>query len=71
MEKIDNTDTWTGEVQKKIYAKYNEISNCYNPIVESLETYIKFLENVVSNYKRFEENVNNNLENNFDELNVN
>ena len=71
MTKIDNTDIWTGEVQEKVYSKYMELSKCHNPIVESLNTYIKFLENTVNSYKQAEETINNNINENIDNLNVN
>ena len=71
MKKIDKTDTWSGEVQEKVYAKYQELSNCYNPVVESLSTYVKFLENTINSYKASENTINNSIEENLDNLNVN
>ena len=71
MKKIDKTDVWSGEVQEKIYSKYSELSECYSPIVESLETYIKFLDNTVASYVAAENTINKNIDSNFDNLNVN
>lgn len=71
MKKIDKTDTWTGEVQEKVYSKYLSLSDCYDPVIESLGTYIKFLENTLNSYISTEMTINKNIENNIDELDVN
>jgi uncharacterized protein YlxW (UPF0749 family) len=71
MKKIDKTDIWTGEVQEKVYSKYLELSNCYNPVLESLSTYVKFLENTINSYKNAEYTINRNIEDNIETLNVN
>lgn len=71
MRKIDKTDIWFGEAQEKLYAKYLELSKCYNPVVESLSIYIKFLENVVSSYKNAELVMNNDIDDNSENFIVN
>ena len=71
MKKIDKTDIWTGEVQDVVYSKYQELSNCYNPVIESLSTYIKYLEIVINNYKDAMKAIENSIENNIDNLDVN
>ena len=71
MKKIDNTEIWTGEVQSIVYSKYMEISKCYDPVVESLSIYIKFLETVINNYKNEESAINRSVENNLENLDVN
>ena len=71
MKKIDKTDIWTGEVQDKVYSKYLELSNCYNPVIESLKTYIKFLENTLNSYMNAELTINKDIEDNLEDLNVN
>ena len=71
MKKIDNTDIWTGEVQNKVYLKYKKISNCYEPVIESLSLYIRFLENVINDYKKAETSINQSIENNLENIDVN
>ena len=71
MKKIDKTDIWSGVVQEKIYSKYIELSSCYNTVVESLCTYIKFLDNTIFNYKDAENILNRSIDKNMDNLNVN
>lgn len=71
MKKIDKTDIWSGVVQEKIYSKYIELSSCYNTVVESLGTYIKFLDNTIFNYKDAENILNRSIDKNMDNLNVN
>ena len=71
MKKIDNTDIWTGEVQNKVYLKYKKISNCYVPVIESLSLYIRFLENVINDYKKAETSINQSIENNLENIDVN
>ena len=71
MKKIDKTDIWTGETQDKVYLKYQELSNCYSPVLESLSTYIKFLEVVINDYKNAMQTIENSIDNNLDNLDVN
>lgn len=71
MKRIDKTDIWTGEVQEKVYLKYIGLSDCYNPVIESLSTYIKFLETAMGDYKNTINTINSSVDNNHDRLNVN
>ena len=71
MKKIDKTDIWYGVTQEKVYSKYIELGNCYSPVVESLSTYIKFLDNTINSYKNAEMVINNNIDDNTDNLIVN
>lgn len=70
-DKINDTDTWSGETQQVIYQKYQELTKNYEPIKESLENYVKFLKVSLENYKKFEDSLNNMMENNNESLNVN
>ncbi len=67
MQKINKTDIWTGMVQEKVFGKYEELSNCYSSIYESLGLYIQFLDNALKSYIEaeltFEKNINNNMDN--------
>ena len=49
MQKINKTDIWTGMVQEKVFGKYEELSNCYSSIYESLGLYIQFLDKIRRN----------------------
>lgn len=71
MQKINKTDIWTGLVQEKVYSKYQELSNCYSSIYESLDIYIEFLENALKSYVEAELTFEKNINNNMDNLNVN
>lgn len=68
---IDHTDAWSGETQGVISDKYNELSQNYDSINESLRNYIKYLKITVSNYKNFENLVDKSVNENENELNVN
>lgn len=71
MQKINKTDVWTGMVQEKVYGKYEELSNCYSSIYESLGLYIKFLDNTLKSYVEAELTFEKDIDNNVENLNVN
>lgn len=71
MENINETDIWTGKAQGSIYRKYKELEKNFSPIEETLQIYIQFLKNTLSNYKQLEEKVNKNIEDNINSLNIN
>ena len=71
MKKIDKTNIWTSDVQNIVYSKYQELSDCYSPVIESLSIYIKYLEIVNNNYKNAMKAIENSIENNLDNLDVN
>lgn len=68
---IDSTNSWTGDTQKIITNKYNDLKRNYEPIKESLTNYVKYLKVTVENYKRFEEMVDNSIDDNDSNLDVN
>lgn len=71
MQKINKTDIWTGMVQEKVFGKYEELSNCYSSIYESLDLYIRFLDNALKSYIEAELTFDKNINNNMDNLGVN
>ena len=71
IEKINSTDVWSGDTQKVIYDKNKMLQENFDPIVEALDYYVLFMKKVVSDYKAFENKINQNAEVNSDELNVN
>lgn len=71
MNKIDNTDIWSGKTQQSITEKYDELKENFPVIEESLENYIKFLRLTLENYKNTEIKINTNIDNVQKKLNVN
>ena len=70
--KIDgNNDTWMGITQEVTYDKLLQVQKNYNPILESLDNYTKFLRMTLQNYMEFENNISRNEEKNEVELEVN
>lgn len=68
---IDGTESWTGETQRIVISKYNELKRNYEPIKESLINYIKYLKITVENYKKFEKTVDETIDDNDGNLDVN
>ena len=71
VENINGTDVWTGDTQKVIYDKHVLLQKNFDPIVEALDYYVKFMRKVLSDYKALEQNINKNAEMNNEELNIN
>ena len=61
-EKINETDTWTGEAQRAMYAKYMELNSNYDPIEYSLEVFIKFLIKTRDDYTLISKAIEKNIE---------
>lgn len=64
IEKINGTEVWSGIVQEEFVNKYKELSNNYANVNESLNTYIKFMRNIVNNYKNLDRKLTNEVDNN-------
>ena len=71
MERINATEIWTGDTQEVIYNKYQELKENYNPIIESLGTYIKFMRQTIEDYKKLENKIGNDIDINRVQLDVN
>ena len=71
VERINETDAWTGITARKMYEKYNELNNNYASIEYSLELFIKFLKKTLEDYTRIEEELGKNMENIASSLDVN
>ena len=71
IERINETETWTGEAQRTIYKKYKQLEKNYEPIEETLKIYINFLRNTLDSYKKLEDHLIQNLSNNNSNLDVN
>ncbi len=71
METINETKIWTGEIQKSVTAKYNELKNNYGQVEESLQTFINFMNKTLDDYRRLEQTVDTNVNDMASNLNVN
>ena len=69
--RVNDTDLWSGIAQKEFSEKYNKLSTNYEPIKESLKTYIKFLKQTIADYKEYEEQARTDIEKNNVQLDVN
>ena len=70
-KEINGTDTWNGNGQVALYNKYVELIKNFSPIEYSLDLYIKFLRKTLEDYRRLEEELENNMQDFASELNVN
>ena len=70
-KRFEDQEIWDGKAGESISRKIKEYKECFPTMVESLETYIKFLRETLDNYKRAEETLNKSIESNAEELNVN
>lgn len=68
---IDGTDNYRGKCQRVISEKYNDVKKNYVPIQEALTNYVKFLKITLLNYEKFEETMDETINNNLENLNVN
>lgn len=71
MEIVNDTDVWSGLTQSTVCTKYEQLSNNYQAISDSLATYINSLSQTLNNYKAFEEKTQNDAEGNNASLDVN
>ena len=70
-KEIDNTPTWTGEAQRALYGKYKALEANFNPIVESMEIYIRFLKKTIEDYKALDKELMQKAEEYNEQLKVN
>lgn len=70
-EVINETDVWTGNAQKSMYNKFDELINIYEQVNYSLDIYIKFLKKTLEDYKLLNEEISRNIEKVENELNIN
>ncbi len=71
VEQINSTEIWTGQIQKTIYNKYIELHENYELIEDALSTYIRFMQKVLSDYKKLEETIDKNASDNAVQLDIN
>ena len=65
------TNTWTGKSQEALYNKYKMLEKNFDPIVEGIEIYIRFLKKTLEDYKLLEQQLNQKAEEFSEQLNVN
>jgi hypothetical protein len=68
---INRTDTWTGASQEALYKKFEMLEKNFNPIVETMEIYTRFLRKTLDDYMALERQLNTKAEEFSDQLNVN
>ena len=68
---IDGTDNYRGKCQRVISDKYSEVQKNYLPIQEALRNYVKYLKITLLNYEKFEESIDETINDNLENLNVN
>ena len=71
VEKINETDTWSGSSATSFYNKYVALNNNYDNICNSLDIYIRFLKKTLNDYMKMEAAINNNIEAVANSLDVN
>jgi uncharacterized protein YukE len=70
-QEINATATWTGASQRALYDKYKMLEANFNPIVETLELYTRFLKKTLEDYKMLEQQIKAKAEDFSDQLDVN
>lgn len=70
-KRFEDKEIWDGKAGESISNKIKEYRGCFPTMIESLESYIKFLQEIHDNYKNAEETINKSIMNNEENLNVN
>ena len=71
VEDINKTPIWSGPTQEVVYDKHKKLQENFKPIEDGLEYYINFLKTTLENYRTFERETNNSIEQNKEHLTVN
>ena len=64
-------ENWKGNTNEAFIIRYKELKEYFPKIVEGIDTYATFLDDVSSSYEFRENDINNNIENNDINLEVN
>ena len=62
VERINETDVWSGKCSHAIYNKYSQLNSNYAAIEYSLKIYIAFLKKTLEDYTLIEQEINKNME---------
>ena len=68
---IGGTDVWKGKAQEKLNEKYKMLEQNFDPIVETMEIYIRFLQKTLDDYKELEAQISAKADAFSEQLNVN
>ncbi len=68
---INQTESWTGKAQGALSQKYDLLADNFDPILYSIELYIKFLKKTSEDYKMAEKAIIKNMEEMASNLDVN
>lgn len=71
VERINETDVWSGKCSQAVYGKYTQLNDNYNAIDYSLRIYLGFLKKTLEDYTLIESEINKNMENVASSLDVN
>ena len=72
INKLDGDNSvWKSRSQDIFFEKYSRLVNQHEPIEESLNNYLLFLEETINKYEEFEKEVDKNIDTNLENLNVN
>ena len=71
MMNVNDNDNWKGNTNEAFINRYKELKEYFPKIVEGINTYGTFLDDVASSYEEKENNINSNIENNDIYLEVN
>lgn len=71
MERVNDTDVWSGLTQSTVCTKYEQLSNNYQTISNSFTTYLNFLRQTINDYKTLENKIDSDIQNNSESLDVN
>jgi len=71
VEKINETEVWSGPSAKSMYEKYKELNSNYKLIEYSLDLYAKFMRKTLEDYRRIDEETRKNIDDMASNLDVN
>ncbi len=71
MMNVNDNDNWKGNTNEAFINRYKELKEYFPKIIEGINTYGIFLDNVSTNYEYKENDIKNNIENNDINLDVN
>lgn len=71
MNNVNDNDNWYGQTNEAYYNRYLKLKEYFPKVLEGIDIYSAFLNNVGVNYEDKENDLNRNIEFNDDNLNVN
>ncbi len=71
MRILDDGHSWVGKASEAMNKKQKDFQNNFDPIVEALETFIKFMKDALESYKEAERKTLGNISDNSESLDVN